>query len=319
MGDFRCLSFDLENDQIALTYSWGFVVIRASDGVVLQDEKLESGGCDQIAILKNSHFVAVSGDGSNPSFTKSTLIIYDLNKHSVLSRLEHDSIILKIHFLPDVLIVVQEKKITFYSTTCYIKTFECPNSAGKGDVVAVACSVNTTMVTIPSPGGQSLFLCDYHDPGYVLGEIQGLISELCFVAFDKKGELLALVTEQGRFIHLLAVPSMKSIATYKRGMRKAEISCLCFDRSQSYFLLTSNRGTLHIFTVPPLTTATNSQSQKTKSVFTIYPSKGSDMYCQFESSGLGIIALSRDLTLKRLRVDIEGECVATAAEVQVAL
>ena len=63
------------------------------------------------------------------------------------------------------------------------------------------------------------------------------------------GNLLAVANEKGNEIKIYSCLSGDSLRCLYRGMEKAEINYICFDKFSNYLAVSSDRGTIHIWSM----------------------------------------------------------------------
>lgn len=74
-------------------------------------------------------------------------------------------------------------------------------------------------------------------------------SELCIIALNFSGTLLATSSERGTLIRIFNTTTRQKVQEVRRGTEKAEIFCISFDLPSKYLICSSDRGTIHIFTI----------------------------------------------------------------------
>ncbi|KAH0795864.1 Autophagy-related protein 18a [Histomonas meleagridis] len=249
---FRHIAFDQRIEQVGVTTSNGFMIFECASSVVLYEAKFPDGGADQISLLSDSNVVVVSGDDSPDGFTRSTVVLWDRNIDKVMRLFDVETPVLGLVLRADALVVVHGATITFYNTCDFTRYCVVNNPTNSMNCFSLVQSIAANLVSYPSDDGNHINLCDYHDPEYVLGTISISTSRVVCVEFSRQGELIAIVVDEGKTILLYTLtPRIELIATYHRGFRSTEVTGITFDNLSNYFLLTSKRGTLHVFAVPP--------------------------------------------------------------------
>ncbi len=75
---------------------------------------------------------------------------------------------------------------------------------------------------------------------------QAAISAMCL---NYGGTLLATASEKGTLIRVFCTSTGQVLQELRRGKEKADINCIVFDRRSQKLGCTSDRSTIHIFTV----------------------------------------------------------------------
>ncbi|KAH0802451.1 autophagy-related protein 18a [Histomonas meleagridis] len=303
----RHISFDQRNEQIGLATSRGFIIYECASGIVLYEAIFPGGGANCLSILSDSNLVAATGDDSLEGFKKSTVVLWDCVNDKVVRLIDLDDIpIYDLIFRADCLVVVHGDHINFYDCCDFELTYTTLNPSPSKFCVTLVQSNSLNLCAIPSPSGNSIIIADYHDPGYTLGEIPVPFSRVNFFAFDSKGQLFATVVNEGRTIYLWSVLELKLIAKFKRGLHSAKVSGIAFDHLSNFFIMTTKRGTMHVFAIPTPAERANSEVKSSiRSKFNYELPKGADFHCQFDIAGYVITGISDDGSFKQFRLDIE--------------
>ena len=306
----REVTFDQRIEQIGISTPRGFTIYEYERGLILYDAKFEHGGSEHIALLSDSNLVAASGDGSDQGYSRSTVILWNTDKHQnkVVRQIEHESPVLKIFFTADVLVVVQQNAISFYNTANFQEYNKIPKCAHNSDICSLVQTTSLSLMTVPSEDGQCLHVVDFHEPTYPLSSIKTPVSDISFVSFSRHGSLLAVAIDGGKNINLWSVKQNKIIAKYKRGTFSTKVSGIMFDNLSHYFLMTSKRGTLHVFQVP---SQYDPKLPSMRSKYSLDIKKESEFICQFDAAGYIITCVTSSGLFKKMRLDIEKECIVS--------
>ena len=302
----RNVAFDQRIEQICISTSKGFAAYDYVSGVILYEARFSKGGADQVALLSDSNLVAASGDGTEDGYKTSTVILWDTNQNmnKVIREIEHSSPVLKIFFNTDALVVVQQNEISFYNTANFLEYHKLPNPTHSADCMSLVQTTSASLMTVPSADGQRLDIIDFHDPSYPLCSINVSCSDISYAALDRQGELIAMGVDGGKSVNLWSLKKKQIIAKYKRGAWSAKVTGIVFDHLSNYFLMTTKRGTMHVFQVPA---QTGGKLQTMRSKYTLDMPKGVDFTCQFDVAGYIITCITSAGQFKKVRLDIEKE------------
>ncbi|KAH0794981.1 autophagy-related protein 18a [Histomonas meleagridis] len=314
---FRHIAFDQRIEQAGATTPHGFMIFECASSVVLYEAKFPDGGADQISLLSDSNVIAVSGDDTTGGFTSNTVILWDRTIDKVMRLFDVETRVLGLVLRADALVIIHGSTITFYNTCDFTRYCVVNNPTSSMNCFSLVQSVTANLVSYPSDDGSCINICDYHDPEYVLGTINVPPSRVVCVEFSRQGELLAIVVDEGKNILLYSLsPYIQLLATYHRGFRSTEITGITFDSLSNYFLLTSKRGTLHVFAVPPANQPPAPNITR-KSSFTFEFPKNCEIHCQFDIAGYLIIGMTLSGVLKQMRLDIEKKAIVQVSEKQI--
>lgn len=301
-------AFDQRNELIGLATPRGFIIFDCTIKKVSHEACFPVGGANCIALLSDSNVVAASGDDSRNGFSKNTLILWDCNDSRVIRLLDVSDPIEYLHFRNDCLVVVFGSSISFYDCCDFSLTYTTTNPIPHRFCVSLTQSGNYNLVAFPSSTGEQLNIADYHDPKQVLGSIPIPFARINYFTFDSKCELLAIVCDEGKSIQLWSVMELKLIAKFKRGFRSAEVSGLAFDHLSNYFIMTTRRGTMHVFEIPS-TKDSKDTSKVIRSAFNFELQKKTEFNYQFDNAGYIISGISDDGCFQQLRLDIDKKVI----------
>ena len=296
--------FDQRLDEFALPTTRGFIIYDFQTANILYEAIFPGGGANCLSILSDSNVVAASGDGSREGFSEKTVILWDRVNNKVIGLFEVDNPVTALVFRLEVIIVMHGNKVSFHNSFDFSEKLKTtiPDSFG----FAVVPTNSIYLTALPSAGGKSIDIVDYHDPSYVLGSIPIDVSKVAHVAFDRKGSIMAIVVDEGRIIQLWDVNELRLLITYKRGMRTCDVTGIAFDDLSSYFIMTTLRGTMHVFAVPtPKEREQLDPKQTVRSKFSYDMPKGINFHCQFDLAGYTITGVSDIGDYKRIRLDLE--------------
>lgn len=309
----RDVAFDQRIEQICISTSHGFSAYDYVSGVILYEARFSVGGTEHVALLSDSNLVAASGDGTEGGYKTSTVILWNTNQkmNKVIREIEHSSPVLKIFFNTDALVVVQQDEISFYNTANFHEYHKLTNPTKTADCMSLVQTTSASLMTVPSADGQRLDIIDFHDPSYPLCSINIPCSDISFAALDRQGELIAMAVDGGKSINLWSLKKKQIIAKYKRGAWSAKVTGIVFDHLSNYFLMTTKRGTMHVFQVPA---QTGGKLQAMRSKYTLDMPKGIDFTCQFDVAGYIITCITSTGLFKKVRLDIEKEEIVSIEE-----
>jgi WD40 repeat protein len=315
----RQVVFDQRNEQCGIATSHGFVVYELVSSTCIHVCRFPNGGSQCLAILNDSNLVAASGDDSKPGYQRNNLILWDCNTNSPFRILTLPYPIESIIFRPETLIIVSADQILFYDHCNFELLVSVWNPIVGRFCVAVGNWGRLNLAAITSPSGDRLNICDYRDPSDILGSIPIPFNQIHCFAFDREAELLAISTDEGRIIQLWSVVELKLLQRFKKGRRGTEVQALSFDPMSSFLMMTTKRGTLHIFAIPPPTERGVEEHKAIRSRFNYDLPKGKEFCCQFDLAGFIITAVATDGTFQQFKLDLEAGTVGVGKQVQLSL
>lgn len=198
-------------------------------------------------MLFRSNILALVGGGKNPKYTPNKVIIWDDYQSKVLNEFKFTSSVKNVKLKKDKIIVVCEQRIYVYNSTTYkpidtIETFDNP----KG-IIGINTDANSTVLAFPENPKGFIKIKNYEKSTEI--SINAHESEISFISISPMATLLATSNEDGTLIRIYCVLDGLFLDEYKRGSGDAEITYLSFDQTTSFMAATSDRGTIHIWSM----------------------------------------------------------------------
>lgn len=132
-----------------------------------------------------------------------------------------------------------------------IDTYENP----KG-IVAISTIANATILAYPDKTKGYVRVKSYDAPSNT-PLLNGHESQIACLAINHEGTLLATASDKGTIIRIFKIEDGSLVQELRRGAEKAEIYSVCFDSSSKFIACTSDRGTIHIFSLATVNKALN--------------------------------------------------------------
>ena len=206
-----------------------------------------SEGISIVEVLHRSNVVGLVGNGSSWQLPSTDLLFWDDQKMSVIGKLSFDQEILSLKIRRDSFIVVMVSKIYIYDLS--------------------SCKLKDVINTFNNPKGLCCVNSDYDR--LILGypwEYKGEISvrnasntlnkkfmpfdiSVAYIEFNPDGSLIACASEKGTLIRIFNTETLELVYELRRGIGKAEISCIAFHPTSNWIACCSDKGTTHIYSI----------------------------------------------------------------------
>ena len=211
-------------------------------------EKIMNGGIGVVEMLYKTNFLALMGGGKNPKFNKKQLIIWDDNKNKIISELKFTTSIINIKLKKDLLFVVCQKRIYAFD----FNTYEIIDTIETGDnikeLIAINNSPELTILAYPSiKGVNKITIKNYKTKIFFSFTAQD--DSISKMSINNDGTLISTANQNGTIIRIHSCIDGAFLQEFKRGHEKAKINYICFDNDTKLMAVSSNRGTIHIFSM----------------------------------------------------------------------
>ena len=308
MGEVPCIAFDQRTENVGVAIASGFIIFDTGTGRVTYEATFPKGGASIVALLSNSNIVAAAGDGTPNGFYKNMAILWDKTTDSIACIYDFDEPILEITFLSGCLLVVRNDVVAFCSITESKPLYQVMVYRGRPRSISIVESVSSCLVCLPDQSGNALNIVDYRDPIFLLGRVPVACNRVGATAFTRQGNMLAVVVDEAKLILLYSLtPQVELVARFRRGWRGSEVTGIGFDSLGKMMLMTTTRGSVHIFAVPTPTEMANLASGDAVRAKVVYES---DMKAQFDYAGFEVVGVTnatepQKLSLQKLRIDMQ--------------
>ncbi|KAI8435916.1 hypothetical protein MSG28_004095 [Choristoneura fumiferana] len=213
----RCFACGTEN---------GFRVFNSDPLKEKERQNFAEGGLSYVEMLFRCNYMALVGGGKTPVYPPNRVIIWDdLKKDSAIS-LDFNSPVKAVKLRRDRIVVVLENLIKVYTFTAQpqmLHVFEtCQNPRG------------LHASTSSSPDGH---LITAHE------------APLSCLALNVGGTRLATASTKGTLIRVFDTATGQKLAELRRGAHQATIYCINFNHTSTNLCVTSDHGTVHVFSL----------------------------------------------------------------------
>ena len=244
--DSSCFSIGIEN---------GFMVYGTYP-IKNQYEKKMDGGIKQAEMLYRTNLLALIGGGDIPKFNPKKLVLWDDYQNKMVSEIKFFSNLKNVKLKKDKIFAICDKTIYVFDFKTLenleiINTKENPkglfgiNNDENSTIIAYLEkndkenkeNINKNYITVKNyTKGNSLKIFAQEDT-------------ISYIALNNDGSLLATSNEKGTLIKLHSCINGNLLAQFYRGKDKAEINYICFDKLSNFLAVTSDRGTIHIWSL----------------------------------------------------------------------
>lgn len=214
-------------------------------------ERNIGGGIGIVEMLNRCNILALVGGGKNPKYNNHKVIIWDDHQSKVVSELRFTSYVKNVKLKKDKLIVVCETKIYIFNLHSFqnIDTIE----TGENPKGLIAVSVDPKNTVIAYPVNSKKEGVGFVNVKIFEKEMSQIIkaheSTIAALALNYDGTLLATASDKGTLIRIFNVANGSMLQEVRRGSEKAIIYCICFNPSSHLIACSSDRGTIHIFSL----------------------------------------------------------------------
>lgn len=248
--DFTCFACGTES---------GFRVYNADPFSLTRTREFDpGGGLGVVAMLFRSNILAISGGGRNPRFQPQKVVLWDEIKTRSIAELTFRSVVRGVRLRRDLIVVILSNKVFVYGfrTLNLLDSIETSNNP-KG-ICCLSSSPDRVVLVCPGmPQGRALVI--FYPAA--LGEAQAPVarertiiipaheSPLAAMAMDYNSTVLATASDKGTIVRVYDAVAGVRHHELRRGADRAEIHSLVFSPSGEFLVVSSDKGTIHVFAV----------------------------------------------------------------------
>lgn len=203
-------------------------------------------GINVIEMLNNSNIIAFVGNGKYHRYPLNKVILWDDHLTKIISEINVDDNVISLKFFKSKLAIILKTKVYLYivpEMKIYdvFKTAENPMGAysfgGINELFAVSLSNEKGGIYIK-----------YYDKEVVIEKTIHESTITC-IEVSPDSKICATTTVTGKTIEIFSTENGDLIKQVRRGIDSAHIYNLSFDPNSKWLACSSDKGTLHIFSV----------------------------------------------------------------------
>ena len=249
------ISFNQDNSCFSIGTERGFRIYDTYP-IKHQYERKMDGGIKQAEMLYRTNLLALIGGGELPKFNPKKLVIWDDFQNKMVSEIKFFSNLRNVKLKKDRIFAICEKNIYVFDLNTYenleiIDTRDNPkglfginNDSNKTVIAYLEKSDKTNKDNIYK---YFIRIKNYDKETSI--QILPQEDSVSYISLNNDGTLLATSNEKGTLIKIHSCINGNILGEFYRGKEKAEINYICFDKFSNFLAITSDRGTIHIWSL----------------------------------------------------------------------
>ena len=260
-----CFSFNQDSSCFCIGTEKGFIIYKSSP---LNDYYIRdlNGGVGLIAMFNNSNLVGIVGGGKRPYSALNKLVIWNDATSKPILEITVDFKIKNIKVKKSLIAIIGKKTIKIYYYNSledimnYIDIDTITTPENKNGIFTMNTDPKKNIIAYLTKNIGEIMIKTYfrkknsddENDYKIVSKTQSISahqSEVTVMTLDPKGDTLASVSQKGSLIRLFDTSTGAFLKGLRRGNDSAEIYSINFDKTSQYVLITSNKGTVHIFNI----------------------------------------------------------------------
>ena len=204
-------------------------------------------------MLFRCNILAIVGGGSHPKYPTNKVMLWDDHQQKCIGELTFKEPVNGVRLRRDKVIVILEKRIYIYNFSDLqlvdgIETYSNPSG-----ICSVSYEQDLCVLACPDKEKGRVHVNIYKkDESTITNTLEAHNSALSCMTLNYPGTLLATASEKGTLIRLYNPQTGDLLQEVRRGSDKAELYCLAIDQKSKWLGCTSDKGTVHIFSIAKL-------------------------------------------------------------------
>ena len=186
-----------------------------------------------VVMLYRTNILALVGSDNNMNNKRSKLIIWDDCQKKPLSELKFNQNIMNVKLRKDKIVVVCRDKIYVFNLSNFKNIDIIETGDNSHGIVGISYEQDQTLLAYPDKER---------------GKVR-IKNNIAYIALSYNGSLLATASEQGTLIRIFNTENGNLLQEVRRGKDKADIKYICFEPNYRFIAATSNKGTIHIWSL----------------------------------------------------------------------
>jgi len=242
------VSINQDQSCFVLGTSLGFIVYSC-DPLRERYRKDWGMGIGIAEMLMRCNIVALVGGGVLPKFPKNRIIIWDDLQNRAIAELEFSSEVKAVKIRKEVVVAVLENEVHIYhfnNLSALASLYGVSSNAGglcaisgTGSIVLALCGIvpGTLHVERVDPATSRTFALT----------VQAHKKGISCIGVSPDGSLIVSASRKGTLIRVFESSSGKLLREFRRGTGAMAITSLTFSIDNSYLMVSSGTGTIHVF------------------------------------------------------------------------
>ena len=276
IGRMLCYSFNQDCSCFCIGTEHGFVIYKSAP---LNDYYIRelNGGIGLITMFNNSNIVGLVGGGKRPFSSLNKLSIWNDANSKVVLEITVDFKIIDVKVKKSLIALIGKKQIKIYyyesleDIMDYQEIDDISTPQNNNAIFSINLDPNKHIIAYLTKNTGEIMIKTYakidkenidskNQKNYITKKISAHQTEITLMSLNHQGDIIASCSKKGSILRLFSTSTGTLLKELRRGTDFAEIYSINFDKSSKYVLISSSKGTIHIFNVTKNDTAKNPKS-----------------------------------------------------------
>ncbi|OWM62928.1 autophagy-related protein 18a-like [Punica granatum] len=241
------LSFNQDHGCFAAGTDSGFRIYNCDPFREIFRRDFEEGGVAVVEMLFRCNIVALVGGGPRPQYPLNKVMIWDDHQSRCIGELSFRSEVKSVKLRRDRIVVVLLQKILVYNFADLKLLHQIETILNPKGLCAV--SQNSGQMVLVCPGLQKGQVRVEHYASKRTKFIMAHDSRIACFALSQDGRFLATASSKGTLVRVFNTLDGSLLQEVRRGADRAEIYSLAFSPTAQWLAVSSDKGTVHVFSL----------------------------------------------------------------------
>lgn len=200
-----------------------------------------------VVMLYKTNILALVGSEGNPIYNKNKVVIWDDFQKKSLSELKFSQNVLNLKLRKDKIVIICFDKIYLFNLSSFQNLDIIESGENPHGVIGINYNLEKTIIAYPDKNKGKIKIKNYEKSSNISANAHE--KTIGIIVLTVNGDLMASATEMGTIIRIFNTDNGNMVQEVRRGKEKAQIKCICFEPNNKFIAATSNRGTVHIWSL----------------------------------------------------------------------
>eukprot|EP00826_Nyctotherus_ovalis_P010182 TRINITY_DN12706_c0_g1_i9.p1 TRINITY_DN12706_c0_g1~~TRINITY_DN12706_c0_g1_i9.p1 ORF type:complete len:381 (+),score=97.80 TRINITY_DN12706_c0_g1_i9:141-1283(+) len=199
-----------------------------------------------VEVYYRSNIMAFVGGGLFPKYPPTKAILWNDEEKRIIGELCFRLRVVGVRLRKDMLLILLERKAYVYKFDTFELMDVFETTANPNGCCALT-GTGAAVLAIPGKNHGRLFMKNYETEAV----FDPIVNKhgIAFIELSRDGKLCAVASKKGTLIRIFTTTDGNFLQELRRGKDPADITSVAFDSTGSWISCSSNKGTVHIFSV----------------------------------------------------------------------
>ncbi len=203
-------------------------------------------GIGLVTMLFRSNILALVGGGVHPKYPPNKVILWDDHQMKCIGELSFKSNVKAVKLRKERVVVILEQRIYVYQISD-LKLLDAIDTYSNPQGLCALSPKEAIILVAPDKVKGHIRITNYDTNA--TSEIKAHESSLSALAISYDGKMCATASDKGTLVRIFSTEDGKLRQELRRGADKADVNSLAFDKTGQWLACTSDKGTVHIFSL----------------------------------------------------------------------